>query len=178
MATVESTIIRTCYQMGLGFDAVDGTPGLINVHIDGTLIYNGPVPAVSTTYPADYAPIDLSILQYLFDWPVDIDFMGPVNMTISVTDCTLMLADTRSNYQSRTGDHAAILDLDYTQVIDGITCQDPFTNVRINGIAQTRGTATPTEAGAEVTLLTGQWFWGIGSNCIFEATLNIEPGWL
>ena len=178
MATVESTIVRTFYQMGLGFDAVVGTPVLITVHIDGKLIYNGPVPAVSTPYPPEYDPtFDPSMLQYLCDWPVDIDFMGPVNMTISVTGCILMVAGTHSNYQSQDGDHASIINIDYTQIIDGVTCQDPFTNVHINGVPMTRGIA-PLAADGTPAPLTGQWFWRVGSGSLFEATLNLEPGWL
>jgi hypothetical protein len=177
MATVESTIIRTFYQMGLGFDAVDGTPGLINVHIDGTLIYNGPIPVVTTPYPGYDPTLDPAVFQPLFDWPIDIDFMGEVNMTISVTDCTLMLAATMSNYQNPNGDHASIQNIEYTQIIDGITCIDPFTNVQINGIPLTRGIAPPALDGTPV-ILAGQWFWEIKSDCIFEATLNVEPGWL
>jgi hypothetical protein len=108
---------------------------------------------------------------------VDIDFMGPVNMTISVTGCILMVAGTHANYQAQDGDHASIINVDYAQIIDGVTCDDPFTNVRINGVPITRGISALDPDGTLVTLL-GQWCWRVGSGCLFEATLNVEPGWL
>ena len=177
MATVESTIVRTFYQKGLGFGVVDGTSGSIDVHINGTLIYSGDIPGVS--YPGTgYDPtFDTSLFQYLFNWPVDIDFMGPVAMSILVKDCTLVITNTQANYQDQSGAHAAILNIDYSQIVDGVECNDPFTNVHINGELLTRGIAPPPPDGTPA-LLAGQWYWEIGPDCIFEATLNIEPGWL
>jgi len=177
MATVESTIVRTFYQMGLGFGVVDGTPGSIDVHIDGKLIYSGDIPGVSTPCNSYDPGVDSSTMPFLFNWPVDIDFMGPVAMSIQVRDCTLLLALTRANYMDPAGDHEAIGDSDYIQVVDGVECHDPFTNVHINGVPMTRGTTPPAADGTPATL-TGQWTWEIGPDCLFEATLNIEPGWL
>jgi hypothetical protein len=177
MATVQSTIVRTFYQMGLGYGVVAGTPGNIDLHIDEQLIYSGDIPGVPDPLPGyNPPPAEPPAIAALCSWPVDIDFMGPVAMSIQVRDCTLMLSVTMSNYQELNGDHAAILPIDYTQVIDGFVCQDPFTNVRMNGVPLTRGVAPPAEDGT--TNLTGQWTWQIPADCLFEATLNIEPGWL
>ena len=178
MATVESTIVRTFYQMGLGFLITDGIPGSIDVHIDGKLIYSGNMPGVSSAPPGYDTTFDTSLFQYLFNWPVDIDFMGPVAISIQPADCVLQLTNTQSNYSDHNGiDHMKIGNLDYIQIVDGVSCQDPFTNVHINGVPVTRGTNPPAADGTP-PILAGQWFWEIGPDCIFEATLNIEPGWL
>jgi hypothetical protein len=177
MATVESTIVRTFYQKGLGFLVSDGTPGSIDVHIDGKLIYSGNIPGVSSSPPGYDTTFDTSLFQYLFNWPVDIDFMGPVAISIQAADCVLHLANTQSNYVDPNGDHEKIGNLGYIQIVDGVSCLDPFTNVHINGVPMTRGIEPPTTDGTTAPL-SGQWFWEIGPDSIFEATLNIEPGWL
>ena len=174
--TLESTILRTFYQMGLAFNVVDGVPGTINVSIDGKSIYTGAVPGVSSPYPA-FGQFDASTgQQNLFTWPVDIDFMGPISMSIEVMDCTLMLSSTRANYMDISGDHAGIGNLDYFQEIDGVSCQDPYTDVRLNGVPMQRGITPPAVLGTEAPL-SGQWIWEIGPDCVFEATLHINPGW-
>ena len=171
MATIESTITRTLYQTGLAFDIDEGTTSLINVCIDGKSIYTGPVPGVSSSYSANN--FEKELLQILFKWPVDINFMGTVIMSIEVIDCTLMLALTQANYIDPT-DNASIHSLDYYQEIDGVPCQDPFTNVRIDGVPIYRG-ISPLSRAWDSAPLTGQWAWEIGPGSIFEATLNIEP---
>ena len=40
--TLESTITRTFKQLGLGYDVVPGTTGVIAVSLDGQVIYYGP----------------------------------------------------------------------------------------------------------------------------------------
>ena len=177
MATVESTIVRTFYQKGLGFLVTDGMSGSIDVHIDGTLIYSGNIPGVSGPPPGYDTTFDTSLFQYLFNWPVDIDFMGPVAISIQATDCTLQLTNTQSNYVDPSGNHEEIGNLGYIQIVDGVSCLDSFTNVHLNGVPMTRGIEPPASDGT-IPPLSGQWFWEVGPDCIFEATLNIEPGWL
>jgi hypothetical protein len=176
--TLESTILRTFYQTGLAFDVVEGIPAMINVSIDGKPIYNGSVPGISEPY-AGYTGQYGPMLQNLFTWPVDIDFMGPVIMSIEVTDCTLLLTSTKANYMDISGDHAAIGNLDYLQEVDGVSCQDPFTDVKLNGVPMQRGIMPPSAPllPGEEAPLTGQWAWAIGPDCVFETTLHINPGW-
>ena len=189
--TLESTIIRTFYQMGLAFDVVDGIPATINVSIDGKPIYNGPVPGVSSPYPSYSTRIDgippytgppgavysiPVIQQTLFTWPVDIDFMGPVTMTIEVMNCTLLLGDTRADYMENTGKHTDLVgNLDHYQEIDGIRCQDSFTDVKLNGQPLQRGIKDEREGAPP---LIGKWVWQIPSGSMFETTIHINPGWL
>ena len=187
MEIVESTISRTFKQQGLAFSVSDGSPGVIEVFINGKIIYNGPVPGTPDPSPGYDPDFDMSVLQDLFTWPVDIDFAGPVDVQIMVWNCVLLLGATVSNYSSRRGNHAEFCGLDHIQVIDGIKCQDPFTNVRIAGQPVQRGAASPTMPGSEAPYaiptmaatdvpLTGQWGWEVVPSCEFEATLNIPAG--
>jgi hypothetical protein len=155
---------------------VPGSTGIISVTIAGVEIYSGPVPGVPDPIIPYDPNFDPSTLQDLFSWPVDIDFMGPVAMKIEVWDCTLRLGSTVSNYSSSTGESELFCNLEYWQEIDGVKCQDPFTNVIINDIPVYRGITPP--APDDPVLLTGQWWWELRPGCIFEATLNVEPGWL
>jgi hypothetical protein len=186
--TLESTITRTFKQLGLGYDVVPGTTGVISVSLDGQVIYNGPVPGVPDPVPDPVlelvesgSSVNLALVpsdphQELFTWPLDIDDMGPMEMKIEVWDCTLQLGATMSNYTSPVvGEHSEFNRIAYEQTVNGLECQDPFTNVRLNGTPIQRNTSPP---GAPAILLPGQCWWVITEGCIFEATLNVEPGWL
>jgi len=186
--TLESTITRTFKQLGLAYDVVPGTTGIIAVSLDGQVIYYGPVPGVPDPVPGQVYEIvesdgsaNLALVPStphvdLFTWPLDIDAMGPMEMKIEVSDCTLQLGLTMSNYTSNVvGEHSEFNRLEYEQTVNGVECQDPFTNVRLNGTPIQRNTSAP---GVPEILLPGQCWWQIREGCIFEATLNVEPGWL
>ena len=159
MAT-DSTIIRTFKQSGYVYDTLDNADGTVIVTLGGVEIYNGTVP-----YTGPPGSTDTS--QTLFQWTNSIDYMGASIMTVTSVDCKITLGVTFNNYATADGDEASFGPMDYLQIVDGETCQDPFTNASINEEALQR-TGTPT----------GQWHWIIPDGFHFAATLNTEPGWL
>ena len=158
MAT-DSTIIRTFKQLGYVYDTLDNADGNVIVTLGGVEIYNGTVPY---TGPPD----GVSSLP-LFEWTNTIDYMGESILTVVPVDCQITLSLTINNYAVDSGNAETFGQMDYLQLVDGETCQDPFTNVVVNDEPRQRGAT-----------LQGQWHWTIPDGFHFAATLNTEPGWL
>lgn len=143
--------IRHFQQQGQGYGLV---PSNVTLSLDGTVIYAGPVESFDDPLPA---VTDVVICNY--DLPAD--FVGTKTMTITVADATLWLADTVSDrYSVETP--LDLVTLNFFQVMDGISLNDPLTNVTINGIEQTRTNDPP-----------GQWYWKIDPGQTFQCTVNI-----
>lgn len=146
---------RTITQQGQAYGA---TTASITASINGTEIFSGPV--LTLDQPPPPMP-GTQIVNNLFSWTVDTSFTGSQTLSISVLGSLLILADTQANY-ILPGNVAADQGLSYWQTIDSQEVVDPFTNVTIDGSAQTRGSQP-----------TGQWYWLIQPGQTFQATVNI-----
>jgi hypothetical protein len=136
----------------------------ITAKIDGAVVFSGEIPTANTPIPLlPDSTIDLGV--DLFSWSEPVDFSGSRELEIAVDDATLMVTDTTADYVdptdfSKTGGF-------YRVKIDGVEYGDPFTDVKINGVAQVGpyDSATP-----------GQWYWRVDPGSVFTATVNIIAG--
>lgn len=141
--------------------AYGSTPAAITAYIDGVVVYNGPVDTVNEPIPQLPAFIDG---KDLFSWTVDSGYTGTQTMVIQVTGSPLILTDTEADHQV-VYNLADYYLLAYNQVIDGVSCLDPFTSVMIADTIVTRSN-TPD----------GQWYWLVQPGQSFQATVNIVAG--
>ena len=136
----------------------------ITAKIDGAVVFSGEIPTANTPIPQlPDSTIDLGV--DLFLWSKPVDFSGTCNLEIAVDDATLMITDTKADYvdpkdSSKTGGF-------YNVEIDGVVYGDPFTDVKIDGVAQVGpyDPATP-----------GQWYWEVDPGSVFTTTVNINAG--
>ena len=156
----DSTIIRTFKQLGYVYDTLDNADGNVIVTLGGLEIYNGTVPYTGP-------PGESTTALPLFEWTNTIDYMGESILTVVPVNCKITLSLTITNYAAESGNAETFGQMDYLQLVNGETCQDPFTDVTVNEEPRQRD-ATPT----------GQWSWTLSDGFNFSATLNTEPGWL
>lgn len=148
---------RNFIQQGLAYGS---TPTSITVAFDGVQIYSGPVPTVDQPLPGPGTDIE----DTAYTWTLPAEFDGPINVVLQVSGSTFVLADTMANRV--TVNSPAFFDtVPFFQTIDGLVVDEPFTNVQINGIAESR--TNPPD---------GQWYWKIAPGQTFSATLNIPVG--
>jgi hypothetical protein len=136
----------------------------ITAKIDGAVVFSGEIPTANTPIPLlPDSTIDLGV--DLFSWSEPVDFSGSRELEITVDDALLMITDTNADYvdpkdSSKTG---VFYHVDVDETIYG----DPFTDVKINGVAQV-GPYDPN--------MPGQWYWRVDPESVFTAVVNILPG--
>ena len=145
------------YAQGYG-----STPCHVVCQIDGNTVFSGTVETLDQPYPALPDPEFVTVPAWT--WQDSADFTGTRQFTVSVTGSTLLLAQTLAN-----NPYGNVANLDqftsfYSQEIDGVVYNDPFTNETINGVVQ-QGPFVPENS--------GQWWWKIPAGSTFTATLNI-----
>jgi hypothetical protein len=155
---------RTFIQKGQAYGNVACN---ITAKIDGAVVFSGEVPTANTPIPLlPNSTIDIGV--DLFSWSKPVDFSGSCELEIAVDDATLMITDTTADYTSPQ-DLSRQSDGFYIVEIDEVKYGDPFTDVKINGVAQIGpyDPATP-----------GQWYWRVDPGSVFTATVNINAGQL
>jgi hypothetical protein len=165
-------LTRTFKQYAHAFDSL---PINVAVTLDNKEIFNSSVPLIGDV---DYDRSTLSYTdQVLCTWSNDIDFIGTKLIKVEVTGegtGFLVLESTHANYiciEQSLNPYVTIpggpdiYNGFYSQKLDGFDAHDPYTEVKIDGVAQT------TDHSPECT---GQWFWMIPVGTTFTATLNVN----
>jgi len=173
--------IRTFRQNGQGYSS---TPVTIVAKIDGVKIFEGEVPTLDEPYPALPQPnVEFGVPMFTWEEPLD-KTSGQMALEITVTNGLLLVADTYSNAskatppppatptgtaQSQYVDENAFEDLTWWQYINQVWHVDAFTNVVIDGVAQSRPTA-----GYSSDVPVGQWYWQVDTGSVFTCNINIQ----
>ena len=155
-------MVRTFSQKGQAYGSVACK---ITAKIDGAVVFSGEIPTANTPIPLlPDSTIDLGV--DLFSWSKPVDLSGSYELEIAVDNAILIITDTKADYVNPQ-DLSQSADGFYTIEIDGVMYRDPFTDVKINGVAQVGqyNPATP-----------GQWYWRVDPGSVFTATVNINAG--
>lgn len=152
--------VRTFKQFAQGYGA---TPTSITVKLDGQEIFSGEIATENAPLPS-LPDSSVQILNEIFTWEKDTTFTGTMALEISVQGSPLLLADSLANYHIDLPEYADKYLGYYSEVIDGVTYTDSFTNEQIDGISVSR---------SENPALSGQWWWTIMPGSTFTATVNI-----
>lgn len=149
---------RNFTQEGRAYNS-DNTSAIVT--LGGQVIYSGPVP--STLEPPPPIPgTDIDTIAWT--WSLPADFTGPQTLTIQITGGIFVLADTWAD-RMEMSNTAGFWMVNFPQTINGVQVNDPFTNVTIDGVAQTRQGNLP-----------GQWYWIVANGQTFMADLNSDLG--
>lgn len=142
--------------------AYGSTPASITATIDGTVVYSGPISTLNT--PVISRPAGNVSLPTIFTWNNTVAFAGTQSYSIAVTGSPLLLSCTEADHfiANNTAEFHAF----YTYESNGMHTSDPFSNVTIDGVAQTRSSSE----------LPGQWQWLVPAGSTFTATLNVNAG--
>jgi hypothetical protein len=149
--------MRTFIQKGQGYGSSTVS---ITAKIDGITVYTGNVDTVDTPLPA-LPQTESNFGSNIFTWNNSYSFQGTQSMEITVTGGTLLVTDTVANSEV----NPSAFYTPFSQVIDGVTYYDPFTDEKINGVV----TVGPPES-----TLPGQWYWTVPAGSTFTATVNIS----
>ena len=145
--------------------AYGSTPASITATIDGTVVYSGPISTLDAPVPS--RPYTATTgLPAIFTWTNTVEFSGTQSYSIAVTGSPLLLDFTAADYSSIS--NVTTFSTFYTYTTGGVSVADPFTNVAIDGVVQTRG--------PDDSVLPGQWQWLIPAGSTFTATLNVDAG--
>lgn len=149
---------RTFQQLGASYGM---TPSSIVVQLDGATIFSGDVTAFDEPVPTELG----DITNVAFSFTEDVHYAGTKTVSIQVSGADLYLGPTQANYSKNGGPEAPTTGADgYGSIFRG----DPYSSVTIDGIEQ-----TPDRGGN-----LGQWGWMIPAGSTFQATLNIQGGYL
>jgi hypothetical protein len=147
---------------------------------NGTTVYTGAVPTVNESVPAQPNPDIVSDTTVLFTFDIPVETTGSQEMTIQVTNGTVIFADVLANYckmsrksptpivySSGADTYYNIWD-DLNSSVPGpiISPEDGRTNVTINGVEQ-----TPDRTGLE-----GPWWWTVNSTATLGYDLAVVAG--
>lgn len=173
--------VRTFRQNGQGYSS---TPVTIIAKIDGVTVFEGEVPTLDEQYPALPQPnVEFGVPMFTWEEPLD-KTSGQMALEITVTNGRLLIADTYSDAsmatppaptvptdiaQSQYVDELLFVDLTWWQYVDQVWHVDAFTNVTIDGVAQTRPTA-----GYSSDVPLGQWYWQVDEGSVFTCNINIQ----
>ena len=146
--------------------AYGSTPASITVTIDGTVIFSGPISTLNQAVPS-LPDSSTESLPVIFTWTNTVDFVGTQSFSIAVTGSPLLLDYTAADHFYATNTSAFMPF--YYQTVTGVSVPDPFTNVAIDGVSQSRG--------PDNTSLSGQWQWLIPAGSTFTSTLNVSAGY-
>jgi len=163
---------RTLQFYGMAYGDV---PVQLNAHINGELVFSGPVATTAGDLPPQ--PIDISSAPVLFSiadsalYPTS--YSGAYPMTVSVaTGSGIAIGPVWSNYQqARDSDQvpgtADVFDgCYYGTPTNSEGTVDPRSSVQINGVQQ----VPPLKKSK------GCWTWVVDSGSILECNLNVGPG--
>lgn len=153
---------RTFRQLGQGYGS---NPVTITAFIGGSEVFSGTVPTVNASPPGEVRPEPPE--QVCFTWNQDDAWTGTVSFSITNTGSgTFQICQTQALSNVQIADSWTQV---FAETVPGpggnIVLGDPFSNVSIDGIAQTKPTNTDAY---------GQWTWNIGSGSTFAATLNVN----
>lgn len=142
--------------------------------VDGVTVYSGSVETLNQPFPS-LPDTENSYGANAFTWTNDVAFAGTQTLSIAVTGSDLLLTDSVANYigiddpanpGNTISGGANVYGGFYNETIANVVYSDPFTNVTIDGVAQS------TDRGD----LVGQWYWTIPAGSTFTATINIQAG--
>lgn len=150
--------IRNFQQLG---QAWGSTPTSIEVSLDGSVIYSGPITTTDAPMPAQPGT---PITNVLCSWQLDSSFQGTKSLIITSQGSPMYLADTMAD-RTIPSDTSDFETLAFQQTIDNTSFTDCLTNVVINGVPRTRGSS-----------LDGQWYWLLEPGSTLQATMNIPQG--
>jgi hypothetical protein len=162
---------RTFLQQGQGYGS---SPATVTVLVNGSEVFNGPVPTVDQPVPTAPNSVGVSDAN-LFTWTNTVDFTGTQSFELTVNSGTVLLTDSYANYgftdnpTPPTDNYPGGADAyqEFFQIdIGGTIYTDPFSGVAIDGVAQ-----NPDRNGQD-----GQWYWTIPTGSTFTATLNVQAG--
>lgn len=139
------------------------TPASITATIDGTVVYSGSISTLDAPLPA--RPEGNASVPIIFTWTGTVAFEGTQSYSIAVSGSPLLLGFTGADHV--VGNNVAEFGTIYTYESGGVVITDPFSNVAIDGVVQTR---------SNDNTLTGQWEWLIPVGSTFTATLNVNAG--
>ncbi len=152
---------RTFTQKGQAYGAV---PCNITAKIDGVVVFSGTVPTADTP-PPPLPDSELDLGVPLFSWTKPVDFAGTCELEIAVSGSQLIITDTAADYVDPRD--SSVTGAFYKIEIDGVVYGDPFTNEKIDGVAQ---------VGPYDPELPGQWYWIVNPGSTFTTTVNIFAG--
>lgn len=154
---------KTIIQRAQGYNA---SPVTVAVSINNSVIYQGPVPTENQNPPVlpDAWTPELGVNSW--SWPVDVEFQGTVDMTVTVNNGKLLLCDTFVNLTQPDPNPAITYPLIYQRAESGLEIKDPLTEVKINNVLQ----SVPRDS-----THVGQWIWLLKAGDTFSCKVNIVP---
>lgn len=150
---------RTFRQYAQGFGSA---PVQAVVTIDDVTVFSGTVNTLNQPAPP-MSDSGTTLDNLAWSWQGDAAYQGTRAITVAVTGSTLVLGQTLAN--SPYNDDGALWGQVWSQEINGVRYFDPFTDVRIDGIAQSTNFTA-----AQV----GQRWWRIPAGSTWTATMNIK----
>jgi hypothetical protein len=168
---------RTVQLTGYGFGS---TPASVVATYNGATVYTGVVPTLNESVPAQPNPDIINDTTVLFSFDIPIETDGVQEMTIQVTNGTVVFANVVGNYcklfrkspepffysSGDTGYNLISTDFDGSMPHPTAPALDARSNVTINGVAQ-----NPDTSGLE-----GPWWWTVNSTATLSYDLTVAPG--
>jgi hypothetical protein len=153
---------RTFRQLGQGYGS---DPVTITALVGGVQVFSGSVPTVDEVPPGEVRPQPPE--QDCFQWSQDDDWVGNVVMQITNTGSgTFQLCQTQALINTTEADSWGGVFAESVPGSSGnVVLGDPFRDVTIDGIPQSRSSSTDAY---------GQWTWNIEAGSTFIGTLTVN----
>ena len=160
---------RDFRQLGMGYGV---SPVSITASVNGSQVFSGTVPTLDQPVPGDITPVQPP-QETCFSWTEpDTSWTGTRSFQLVNTGSGIF----RITRTQAIGDLSAedgwsgVFFQEISTPAGNVAFTDPFTEVSIDGVPQSR----PEYAGHY-----GQWHWTVAPGSTFTATLNVnQPAWI
>lgn len=152
---------RSFQQFAQGYGS---EPAQITFQIDGNTVFSGSITTFNQPWPTLPDP-DFTEPALGWTWQDSANVSGTKQISIAVSGSPVLLAQTLANNPFGNAANLDQFSSFYSQEIDGITYDDPFSDEAIDGVEL---------SGPFQTNLAGQWWWQIPPGSTFTATMHIN----